>query len=162
MLAQVLASRPTAEARIADQAAGSAFGVSRPWPVARPLLQQGHPQRSLMALARRQAPGNGLAGALSAPLDRGPAAPLTAAEGCCLWPPCLTPAACWWARMRVLSTQWSRQLSRPSASPCGWRVSKSFCRRPARFQREKRRATVGQGPSHAGSSRQGARATRCH
>jgi hypothetical protein len=146
VLPQVLAIRPTAVTLIADQPARTSFGPSGSWPLHRALLQQGHQQRSLMPLSRRQEPREGLAVALGPQMDFGAEATLAAAQGFCFWAPFFAPAACWWARMIVLSTKWSIQSSRPSASACCLRVSKSFCQTPARFQREKRLATVGQGP----------------
>jgi hypothetical protein len=79
MLAQVLANRPTAVALIANNAAGAALGPAGPRALDRPLLHQQHEHRSLMALPRRQQPGEWLAVALGSQMNFGAEAALTAA-----------------------------------------------------------------------------------
>ncbi len=65
------------------------------------------------------------------------------------------PAACWWARATVESTETS-QVINPSAS--AWACSCSKMRRqvPSRCQRRNRPYTVSHGPYRSGTSRQGA------
>src|SRR5262245_12721311 len=65
------------------------------------------------------------------------------------------PAACWWARAMVESTETSHVIS-PSASAWACSCSKTRCQVPSRCQRRNRPYTVSHGPYRSGTSRQGA------
>jgi hypothetical protein len=79
VLPQVLAVRQTTVPLIPDQPVRASFGPPGSWPLNRALLQQGHQQRSLMPLSRRQEPREGLALALGPQMDFGAEAALAAA-----------------------------------------------------------------------------------
>jgi hypothetical protein len=88
-----------------------------------------------MALARGQDKSDELAVALGPQVDFGAETALTAAECFDLWGPFFAPAACWWARMIVLSTKWIVQSSWPAASACCCKVAKIRRKTPAFCQR---------------------------
>lgn len=72
-----------------------------------------------------------------------------AAKGLIFRPPFLAPAACWWARMMVLST------IRYSKSGSSDMASKMRRHTPLSLQRLKRRNTLFQSPNTSGRSRHG-------
>lgn len=64
------------------------------------------------------------------------------------------PAACWWARQTVESTEISHVI-RSFASARAWNCSKMLCQVPSRCQRRNSPYTVSHGPYRAGRSRHG-------
>src|ERR671924_32553 len=70
-------------------------------------------------------------------------------------PPLRAPAACWWARMTVVSMLTSQVIS-PRASAWACRRVRICCQVPSRCQRRNSPYTVCQGPYRAGTSRHGA------
>lgn len=64
------------------------------------------------------------------------------------------PAACWYARQTVESTEMSHVI-RPFASARAWSCSKMLCQVASRCQRRNSPCTVSHGPYRAGRSRQG-------
>jgi hypothetical protein len=81
---------------------------------------------------------------------------LALAERLGLRRPPLAPAACWWARMTLPSTNWTLQSTAPTASACSWTAAKSRSQSPASRRRQRRLYTVDQGPYRSGRSRHGA------
>ncbi len=65
----------------------------------------------LVVLAGGEHKGHRLTAALGAEVDFGTKTALTTPESFSGWVPFLAPAACWWARMIVLSTKWISQWS---------------------------------------------------
>src|SRR5215210_6798000 len=152
--AQVGADRRPGVALVSDDALGP-----HPWPPlprafdSRP-LQQGRHQRRLVPLPRRQERGHRLTGPLGAEVEfRREAAP-AAAKGL-IAAPFLAPAACWWARIVVLSRKCWRQSTSPRASASACNAAKTRSQRSACCQRRKREYTVCHGPYRSGRSRQG-------
>jgi hypothetical protein len=68
-------------------------------------------------------------------------------------PPFRAPAACWWARTMVESTDTS-QSTLPAASACPWAALSIHSKVPSAAHRRKRVCSVAHGPYRSGTSRQ--------
>jgi hypothetical protein len=135
MAPQIPAAGPTTTALVAHEPPRTPFGAPHALALDGPLLQQGRKDDGLMPLPRAQEKGDGLAVPLGPQVDFGAEAALTAASRCRLRVPFLAPAACWWARMIVLSTQWIVHSNWPAPSACCCKAAKMRWKTPAFCQR---------------------------
>lgn len=104
---------------------------------------------AVATLAAGQGEPHGCAQAPDSHVDLGAQATAGTAKGLIFRPPFLAPAACWWARMMVLST------IRYSKSGSSDIASKMRRQTPLSLQRLKRRNTLFQSPNTSGGSRHG-------
>jgi len=136
---------PAAVPLVAHEAPGALARATAPRALDRYAVEQLLKDRRFVRLARRQDDGERLARAFRAEMDLGRVAAPTPAERLLRGPP-FPPAACWWARMVVPSTNWTAQSSRPSASARACAAAKIRSQIPARRHRRKRLASVDHGP----------------
>jgi transposase len=105
--------------------------------------------RAVAALSAGQGEAHWGAQAANGQVDLGTQAAAGAAKGLIFSPPFFAPAACWWARMMVLST------IRYSKSGSSDMASKMRRHTPLSLQRLNRRNTLFHSPKTSGRSRQG-------
>ncbi len=102
------------------------------------LAQQRLEEGRLVLLPRREDDGQRLALSRGLEVHLGRAAALALAERLGRWRPPLAPAACWWARITLPSTNWTLQSTAPTVSACRWTTAKIRSQIPASRQRQKR------------------------
>jgi hypothetical protein len=101
------------------------------------ILDQGRESAGPVRFAGREDDGERQTAGVAAQVQLGREAPARAAQGLTVLPP-LAPAACWWARIVVPSSIWTRS----SAAPLPAKAAKTASNGPRSRQRAKRRQTV--------------------
>ena len=151
--------RPVAAAGVplvGHQAIGATAGSAASEATAGAVVEQRLQHGGLVLLPRREQDGQRLAAALGLEVHLGREAALAAPQCRGRWSPPFAPAACWCARITLLSTNWTSQSTAPAASSSCWTAANTRSQLPASRHRQKRLYTVDHGPYRSGRSRQGA------
>jgi len=141
---------------ISHQATGAAAGSATSEAADGAVVEQRLQHGGLVLLTRCEQDGQRFALALGLEVHLGREAALTAPQRFGCWSPPFAPAACWWARITLLSINWTSQSTAPAASSSCWTAANTRSQLPATRHRQKRLYTVDHGPYRSGRSRQGA------
>lgn len=120
VIMKVLTDLSTAIGLISNQPVRSDPGATSALPFDGPCLHDPVKCGSLVPLTGSQHKGDQLACSIGSQMDLGGEPSLAVAKRFLFRVPLFNPAACWWARMIVLSIKWISQSTAPLASAVAW------------------------------------------
>ena len=144
---------PGAVALVAQDVGGPHAGPSRTNAGHPDLLHHGGELGAVVGVPTRDREGERAAKGVAGQVDFAGQATSGASEAGAAEPPFRAPAACWWARTTVESSDTSQSMS-PAASARAWAARSIRSKVPSSAQRRKRVCSVCHGPYRSGTSRQ--------